>query len=138
MRSKVVMTLALSIVVITGFGDTCPTQLHQEYDGHWVSTQAPGWKTAGTTGLHTLINTNDFGGAVYSPTQKRLACVYRRSDGFWIALISHTHKGFQIDKHALDDARSATAWHFDKKHHDYTCGRPTVTKIKNCLFSVNS
>jgi hypothetical protein len=138
MNKTTLTALSLAVFSTITLADTCPTQLHKEYDGHWVSNQAPGWKSSETTGSNNTINTRDFGGAIYDPTQKRMACVYRSNKGFWIALVSHTHKGFQINKHALDDARTARAWRFNKKHNDYSCGRPTVIKIKNCEFTINS
>jgi hypothetical protein len=138
MIQKVLGSLSLIAISSIAFANSCPTQLHREYDGHWVSKQSPGWKSAEITPAGVTINTKDFGGAVYSPKQKRIACVYRSSKGFWVAMISHTHKGFQVNKHALDDARTATAWQWDHNHKDFNCGRPTVTKGKNCQFSLHS
>ena len=118
--------------------NTCPTHIIKEYNGFWVSKEAPGWKSSEQTGSNVTINTHDFGGAIYSPNQKRLACVYRSSAGFWVAFVSHVHKGFQIDRHALDDARQHHAWSWDKKHHDFACGRPNVVNLKHCQFTLNS
>lgn len=118
--------------------DTCPTQFYKEYDGFWVSKQAPGWKSSEQTGSNVTINTKDFGGAVYAPTQKRLACVYRSSAGYWVAFVSHVHKGFQLDRHALDEVRKHHAWNWNNKHQDFSCGRPNVNSVKDCPFTLNS
>jgi len=130
---------ALSLLAFSTLisANTCPTQLVKEYNGFWISQEQPGWKSSEQTGVNTTVNTKDFGGAVYSPSQKRIACVYRTSRGYWIAMVSHTHKGFQINKHALDDARKHYSWKWDPKNKDYSCGRPSVIRPKNCEFTLS-
>lgn len=138
MIKHTVSTLALISICSMAFAHSCPTQLIREYDGHWVSHQAPGWKSAQRTPPGTSINTKDFGGAVFSPSQKRIACVYRATNGYWVTLISHTHKGFQVNQHQLNDAHNATAWQWNRDHQDFNCGKPAVAKRKNCQFYINS
>ena len=137
MYKKALAALSLISLTTLAAASTCPTRLHKEYNGFWVSKQAPGWKSSEQTGTNVTINTGDFGGAVYSPSQKRLACVYRSSAGYWVAFVSHVHKGFQLNRHTLDDARKHQAWTWDKKHQDFSCGRPNVTTIKHCKFTLN-
>ena len=138
MDKKGLALLSLCCFSVLALADSCPTQLIKNHEGFWVSQQAPGWKSSEHTSQNTIINTNDFGGALYSPKDKRVACVFRTSQGYWVALVSHVHKGLQIDRHMLDDAHQHRAWKWDPKHKDFVCGRPTVSKVKNCKFTINS
>ncbi len=132
MRTLAATTLTLFASTYT-FADTCPTQLIKEHDGHWVSHQKPGWRSSEKTEHGTQINVKDFGGALYSPKEKRLVCVYRSTQGFWIAMISNTPDSVQIQNNMHHHA-----WHWDKKHHDYTCGRPNIIDPRNCQFKLHS
>ncbi|PHQ81141.1 MAG: hypothetical protein COB66_02945 [Coxiella sp. (in: Bacteria)] len=138
MDKNVVAVFSLAILSTTALATTCPTTMIREHDGYWVSQQTPGWKSSEQTGFKTTLNVNDFGGAIYAPAQNRMACVYRSSDGYWVALISHTHKRMHVNRHALNTARTHTAWQWDKKHKDYACGRPNVTKLSQCTFTLNT
>lgn len=137
MYKKALAVFSLAAITTLAVGNTCPTHFYKEHDGFWVSQEAPGWKSSEQSGTNVTINTKDFGGAVYAPNQRRLACVYRSSVGYWVAFVSHVHKGFQVNRHALDDARKHHAWTWDAKHKDFSCGRPNVTSIKNCKFTLN-
>ena len=136
LRTLRIAPIALLFTTVS-FAETCPTHFTQEYDGRWVSYQAPGWRSAKATNYHTTLAASDFGGAIYAPKQKRLACVYRSSKGYWVAMISHVHKGIQIDRHALDEARHV-AWRWDPNMRDFSCSRPYVTSTTECKFSINA
>lgn len=132
----------LALAFTTFFGSstilssTCPIELKRGQDGYWYSDEKPGWKSHKTTPDDVTVSPNDFGGVVYSPQRHRLACVYKASDGKWLALVSNAHHGVVIDKKATDDLGTNSAWVFSKKHRDYACGHPTVKNIKGCPFEL--
>lgn len=134
---RYVLTTCLMAFCAAASANTCPSKLIQSHDGHWVSTEAPGWHTSEALPHNVSIQTQDFGGAIYSPTQHRIACVYRNSKGFWTSLVSNTHRGLQIDRHALDDNGKHAAWRWDSQGKDYMCGKPTVKSASGCPFTVN-
>ncbi|MCB1826806.1 MAG: hypothetical protein KDH94_00175 [Coxiellaceae bacterium] len=125
------------ILSSTAFADTCPTDLKKDDDGYWYSDTKPGWKSHKTTPDGVTVSSSNFGGVVYSPSRNRMACVYKASDGKWVALVSNVHHGIVIDKKATDDSGNGPAWQFSTKHKDYACGHPTVTNIQGCQFQLS-
>lgn len=123
------ITLLMGIsVAIPALADTCPTNLSQDSKGFWTSTEAPGWKsTDGKPGV--TIDIKDFGGVVYSPEKKRIACVYKDSTGEWVVLLSSVDHAFE-----KEDLKG-NAWEFNEKYKDYECGTPKST-LKDCTFDV--
>ena len=138
MDKKYVVLLVVALFPVVLLANNCPTHLTKSHDGSWVSDEAPGWQSAELTGPETKINVKDFGGAVYSPTKKRLACVYRTNQGYYIAMVSHIHKGFQINPHKRGRAGKLAAWQWDNTHHDFTCGKPDVLSAAKCEFTINN
>lgn len=130
-------TACLAMTITASATTSCPTDLTQSHDGHWVSTDAPGWHSSRALPHNVTINTKDFGGAIFVPSQHRIACVYRNSKGFWTSLISNTHRGIQINRHVLDDSGKKAAWRWDSQGKDFMCGRPTVKSANKCTFTVN-
>ena len=129
--------LAIGLGIITSaIAATCPTQLTQDAEGYWKSDQTPGWRSHKPTPKNVTISPNDFGGVVYSPSKKRLACVYKGTDGKWVALVSNVSSKVKIDKHAPADVGGGSAWKYNKRHNDYACGKPTVTSIASCPFEL--
>ena len=116
--------------------DTCPTKLTHKANGFLVSKARPGWKSHKKIPAGVTISAKNFGGVVYSPQRKRLACVYRASNKEWVALVSERNFGISIDKEAKDSSGKNAAWQFSKKHGDYACGRPAVKGIADCKFTV--
>lgn len=113
---------------------TCPKEVHQDDEGYWYSKQSPGWRSFNKTAKGVTLNVDYFGGVVYSPRHRRMACVFKTSDGRWLALVSQQRNDFRIDKQAMDDSGTQAAWQWNQQHRDYSCGRPTVTDPKNCPF----
>jgi len=101
-----------------------------------VNQVGPGWKSHIPTPTDVKIDSKNFGGVVYSPKRKRLACVYRASNNKWVALVSQLHHSIQIDEKTKDDSGTSPAWQFSKKHNDYACGRPRVTELDKCQFKL--
>lgn len=133
--SSVAVGLALSG---TALADTCPTSLQQDHNGYWYSKSKPGWKSHKTTPSGVTVTASNFGGVVYSPKRKRIACVYKASNGKWVALVSNVHHGIVINKKAMNDSQQGPAWQFSTKHKDYACGYPSVTHIKGCKFHLTN
>lgn len=109
---------------------TCPANLQQDSKGYWTSNDPPGWKSYRPTGSNVAVDAKHFGGAVYSPTKKRIACVYKGSDGKWVVLLSSVYYPF-----SKDDLSSA--WEYNPKHKDHICGEPKQT-LKDCKFDVKN
>lgn len=128
-----IITVGISSVVLA---DTCPTELKRDQNGIWYSKAKPGWKSHKAIPDGVTVSAKNFGGVVYSPKRHRLACVYKGSDGKWVALVSNVHHGIVIDKKAKDDAGTGPAWQYNKKYQDYACGQPKVTDIKSCQFQL--
>ncbi len=120
----------------TAQADICPVHLKRDYRGYWYSNNKPGWRSYRSTIEGVVINTNHFGGVVYSPKRHRIACVYKASNGKWLALISNEYKPIIIDQKAMDYSGHHSRWQFDKKYKDYVCGQPTVKHIKECSFQL--
>ncbi len=110
---------------------TCPTALHQDSNGYWTSNDTPGWKSHRPTDKNITLESKNFGGAVYSPQKKRIACVYKGSDGNWVALLSSVYHPFN------EDDLKGTGWEFSQQHKDYVCGQPK-SGINDCGFNVKS
>jgi hypothetical protein len=110
------------------FADTCPTNISQDSKGFWTSNEAPGWKsTEGKPGV--TLDIKDFGGVVYSPEKKRIACVYKDSTGEWVVLLSSVDHAFEKED------LQGTAWEYNDKYKDYECGTPK-SALKDCVFNV--
>ena len=142
LNKKTALLLGSGIIFAVGvttsaFAETCPTKLQRDAKGFWSSDSKPGWKSHRATKEGITVETKKFGGVVYSPKRHRLACVFKASNGKWIALVSDVHKGIIINKDSLDVKDKAPAWKFSKKHQDYACGRPSVSKIERCSFKLN-
>lgn len=133
LASAAALGLAVSAA---GFADTCPTELKQDSQGYWFSDVKPGWKSHKPTPDNVTLDANDFGGVVYSPKRNRMACVYKASDGKWVALVSNIHHGIVIDKKAVDDSGKEPAWQYSSKHEDYACGQPSVMNVQGCQFQL--
>jgi len=123
-------------VTVSAFAATCPTDLQRNHNGFWFSDTKPGWKSHRATKNGITVSSDNFGGVVYSPKRNRMACVYKASNGKWVALVSNMHQGINIDKAAADDKGKGPAWRYSSKHKDYACGRPTVTRISGCSFQL--
>ena len=134
LTSVLLSTFGLSTLSIA---NTCPTELKRDHEGYWYSDEKPGWKAHKKTPDGVTIKVADFGGVVYSPQRHRMACVYKASDGKWVALVSSPHNGILINKKATNDPGNGPAWEFSKQHKDYACGHPTVTDIKGCEFQLS-
>jgi len=139
---KTTLLLSSGIIISIGltasaFADTCPTDLKRNHSGYWYSDTKPGWKSHRTTKNGVLLSSDNFGGIVYSPRRKRLACVYKASNGKWIALVSNVHHGIVYDKRAMDSSGKGPAWKYNSKHKDYACGRPSVNRLSGCTFQLN-
>lgn len=126
----------LTLLPAFAMADYCPAQLIQDHQGYWVSQEAPGWKSASPTPVGVTVNTNDFGGAHFSPKQQRMACVYRQSHGGWIALVSHKSRFLRIDRHARNPKNDTLAWEKDPKHQDFTCS-PHNYNRQGCPFEID-
>ena len=133
LASILLITFGLSSTVVA---DTCPTKLERDHNGYWYSDAKPGWRSHKPTPEGVTLSAENFGGVVYSPERRRMACVYKASNGKWIALVSNIHHGILIDKKAMDDAGKNPAWQFSKQHQDYACGQPTVKNITGCQFQL--
>jgi hypothetical protein len=117
---------------------TCPKELLQDEQGHWYSYAKPGWKSPKPTpkGVSVKATDDSFGGVIYSPKHQRLACVYRASNGKWLAVVSDRDDKISVDKQAIDDTGKNPAWRFSDKYKDYACGRPYSKKIDTCKFMI--
>ena len=136
---KTIFTPMLAILfgfVNVAIADTCPTKLARDSNGYWYSDSKPGWKSHKPMPEGVTLKAVNFGGVVYSPERHRIACVYKASNGKWVALVSNVHHGILIDKKAMDDSGEKPAWQFSKKHKDYACGQPNVTRIQGCPFEL--
>lgn len=132
-----ICTGLLFFVSLSSFAATCPTELkHDSANNTWYSTASPGWRSHRTTTPDVKLDPKNFGGAVYSPARQRIACVYKSSEGRWIALVSNRHEGFRIDKQAVDESGKRAAWQYNKQHDDFACGLPSVTKVSGCPFTL--
>ena len=134
----VAIGLTCSIFLTAAVADTCPTDLKRNHSGYWYSDTKPGWKSHRKIKHGVTVKSDDFGGIVYSPKRKRMACVYRASNGKWVALVSKVHHGITIDKNAKTDNGKKHAWKYSKKHKDYACGRPDVVRVSGCSFQLNN
>ncbi len=125
---------AAAIASTATFALNCPTQLHQNAKGFWYSQQKPGWQSKITTPKKVRLSAKDFAGVVYSQKQDRLACVYKASNGSWVALVSNLFGAVQINKADKDDAGKASAWRFNQANSLYSCGQPNVKRLSKCNF----
>ncbi len=111
----------------TAVAGQCPTALHQNSKGYWTSNDSPGWKSIKPTERSDTLAAKNFGGAVYSPAKKRIACVYKSKSGKWVALLSNL-------THPLnEDDLNMKVWKHVQKHNVYVCGTPKY-KLKDCTF----
>lgn len=123
-----VVVLTTLAITLPALADHCPTTITQDSKGFWTSNEAPGWKsTNGKPGV--TLSAKDFGGVVYSPEKKRIACVYKDSTGEWVVLLSSIDHVFE-----KADLKGST-WEFNDKYKDYECGTPKST-LKDCEFTV--
>lgn len=126
------------VLSMTASAKTCPTDLKKDHQGYWYSDSAPGWKSHKPTHGDVIIDPNNFGGAVYSPQRNRIACVYKASNGKWMALVSNIHNKITIDKQTADSSGSRAAWKYNPTHKDYACGLPSVKKLSKCRFDLGA
>jgi len=137
MRSQLLKGMLLSCLTLVAIGSsaaTCPTKVERNDEGYWESEQAPGWRSFHKTAEGVSLDVSYFGGVVFSPRHRRMACVYKTSDGQWLALVSEQRNNFRIDKQAMDDSGTRAAWVWNDQHQDYSCGRPHVSDPKRCTF----
>ena len=109
--------------------NTCPTNLHQDKNGYWTSNDLPGWKSQLPTKKGITLTSKDFGGAVYSPQKRRIACVYKDPDGKYIALLSNIYHPF------AEDHLTGKGWEFNHQYKDYICGKPK-SDLNDCEFAI--
>ncbi|MCH9644942.1 MAG: hypothetical protein K0U29_08475 [Gammaproteobacteria bacterium] len=126
-HAVIVISLTAGLISTASFAATCPTQLIQDHKGYWLSHEKPGWKSFRVTKHNVSVKVKNFAGAVYSQQRNRMACVYRASDGYFIALVSH--KKAKIKP-------TGKNWRFNKSHGDYACGQPKVKNISGCQFNL--
>lgn len=142
MKNKQFVSISSMFLVLTigtnVMADTCPKNILQDSQGYWYSTEKPGWKSNSPTKTGIQLNVQDFGGVVYAPDKQRMACVYRDSQNQWIALVSEVTPNVQIDNKALDDSGKRPAWTLDEKYKYYTCGKPYITGVEKCPFTLGS
>jgi len=134
MKTRIVISLCLSAglgFTSISFANHCPSKLHQDSKGYWTSNDEPGWKSVKPTASHVTLEPNNFGGAIYSPKQRRMACVYKSSEGKWIALVSNINHPFNQDDLNME------VWTHAKKQNIYICGTPKY-KLKDCTFEVKN
>jgi len=133
---QTVMIVLAALLIENSYSTTCPQTFKQDPKGFWYSSDSPGWKSHKPTHPDVSIHADHFGGVVYSPKKERLACVYKASDGKWIALVSNIHPQISIDKQATDNSGVKPAWKYNPTHKDYSCGLPSVNKISQCSFQL--
>ena len=107
---------------------TCPTALYQDQMGFWYAYSMPGWKSMIKTKLNIKVDPTDFAGAIYSPKYQKMTCVYKTSQGKWLAMISEKQYSFSLNNN----------WKPDPKKNDFICGRPDVEKLEDCQFASGS
>jgi len=105
---------------------SCPDKLFQGREGFWYAYSKPGWKSTIKTKLGVTVLSQDFAGAIFSPKNQKVACVYKTSQGKWLTMVSGQHHSFSI--------QNQKNWRLDKKHHDYICGKPHVKAMSDCRF----
>ena len=108
---------------------SCPSNIEQNNKGYWVSNDPPEWKSHRPTTKDVTLSAKKFGGVVYSPKKKRLACVYKASNKKWVALLSSVYHPVN------EDDLIGSAWQYNQKHKDYVCGKPKHS-LKDCLFNI--
>lgn len=113
----------------TAVADHCPTSLHHNHKGYWTSNDSPGWKSIKPTKHGDTLAAKNFGGAVYSPLKKRIACVYKSKSGQWIALLS------SLSHPINEDDLNMKVWKYMQKNNFYLCGTPRY-KLKDCTFKI--
>ena len=124
------LTLVIGLGFLTTlFAGTCPETVSQDSQGYWVSNDSPGWKSPSPSKTGLTLNANNFGGVVYSPAKKRIACVYKDSAGNWVALLSDMYHPFNEDDLKND------VWEYSQQHKDYICGQPKNTRTE-CAFDI--
>ena len=129
------MGLVLGIgFTINVFAGHCPKNLHQDDKGYWTSNDQPGWKSHRPTSPTVTLEAKDFGGAVYSPLKKRIACVYKASDGKWVALLSSVYHPFNQDDLKAQEGKNSP-WEYNQQHKDWVCGTPKH-KLEDCQFDI--
>ncbi|OGO90994.1 MAG: hypothetical protein A3F41_05090 [Coxiella sp. RIFCSPHIGHO2_12_FULL_44_14] len=127
---KIFYGLLISLgLLTTAWAGQCPTTMQQDGQKYWVSNDPPGWKSHKPTAKDITLTSDRFGGVVYSPEKKRIACVYKGSDGQWIALLSDVYHPFNED-----DLQGKT-WEYSPEHKDYVCGQPEHA-LEECQFDV--
>lgn len=124
----IVGVVLLSTGIGFGHAAQCPTvdSLKQDSEGYWTANDEPGWKSVEASKPDITIK--EFGGVVYSPEKKRIACVYKDSTGKWVPLISSVFHPFEKDDLSKN-------WKYDEKDKDWSCGAPDHS-ISDCQFEV--
>ncbi len=131
-KSRLMLVLAAALGLcysVQSLATLCPTHFNHDQNGYWTSNEHPGWKSHRPTNANVTLDPKDFGGAVYSPQKKRIACVYKASDGNWVALLSSIYHPFN------EDDLTGKGWEFSQEHKDYICGQPK-SGIYDCDFKV--
>ena len=108
---------------------TCPERIKQDSQGYWVSNNPPKWKSHNPTKGGIWVKTEHFAGSVYSPSKKRVACVYRPTDKQWVIMWSNI-------KHPISgDNLIGSAWEYNHQHKDFVCGKPKHS-LSDCQFKL--
>ena len=115
--------------------DTCPTQLERSAEGYWYSNQHPGWLSVEAFPQTIIMNPDQIGAIVFSPSKTRVACVYRSSGNQWVAIISTNNKGITPDI-GLIDPKGQPIWKWSIEHQDYSCSKLDHHDAANCRFSI--
>ena len=126
----ILFLIGSSILSTTSLASRCPTELHRDNKGYWTSNTPPGWKSITRTPSSETLDPNNFGGTVYSSTNKRIACVYRSSKRRWVALLSNINHPFN------EDDLKGTVWKYVPKHKDSICGKPDHG-LHDCEFDLH-
>lgn len=111
--------------------ETCPSKFYRNDEGFFISDQPPGWRSYKPSPNGTTLKVDDFGGAVFSPEHKRIACVYRDSNNKWVALVSSRAYAFSQDDLNID------AWKYNHKRKMFVCGTPESSRTE-CHFKVDT
>ncbi len=109
---------------------TCPTNFYQDKSNFWVSDDPPGWRSYKKSPPNSTLSAKNFGGAMYSPKLRRIACVYRGSDKKWVALVSSNEHPFNPDDIKINK------WKYIEKRKNFICGTPNHTRSE-CEFKVD-
>ncbi|AAO90271.2 hypothetical protein [Coxiella burnetii] len=122
------VAIGLSTAILAA---NCPKNMQKDAKGYWTSNEPPGWKSYRPSESDSTLEPKDFGGAVYSPAKKRIACAYKTTNNKWAILLSSVYYPFEAS-----DLKSTT-WKYNPQHKDYICGSPKQT-LDTCQFEIKN